>query len=432
MILTAPQYFVERLGATPTRAGELLAICSSVNLPGTLLTGVVEQWMASRGMTLLRIRRLMSGSAALICSVSAIFYALATTPLQGTITFFSYTVGHCFHESGIFPFFLELGGPDAALLSSFCNSTANIPGVLVPVVVLFLRKLTGSWLPHFAMAAGLQLISAAWWVRSSSVRPARELLALQRGPRIRPPANADPGVDEAMEFRVLGKTGFRVSAVSMGCWQIGGAYSGADATASHKQALNAFLDQGGNFLDTANVYGGDYGTDRFGWSESTIRLVLAERKAAGKDAGRRIFIATKAGRAPPGGYDHGPDRYTYESLSASVRASAERLAVNRIDLLQLHCPPTSVLRGTVAFEALRRLKREGRIEHWGVSVETVEEAYLAIRQPDCATVQVNTTAWDLCHWVGSQTVCGCCVADHLQHAQAQAGDFRVPRCRQGR
>ena len=61
MILTAPQYFVERLGATPTRAGELLAICSSVNLPGTLLTGVVEQWMASRGMALLRIRRLMSG-----------------------------------------------------------------------------------------------------------------------------------------------------------------------------------------------------------------------------------------------------------------------------------------------------------------------------------------------------------------------------------
>ena len=326
----------------------------------------------------------------------------------------------------------KLGGPDAALLSSFCNSTANIPGVLVPVVVLFIRKLTGSWLPHFAMAAGLQLISAAWWVRSSSVRPARELLALQRGPHLRPPANADPGVDEAMEFRVLGKTGFRVSAVSMGCWQIGGAYSGADATASHKQALNAFLDQGGNFLDTANVYGGDYGTDRFGWSESTIRLVLAERKAAGKDAGRRIFVATKAGRAPPGGYDHGPDRYTYESLSASVRASAERLAVNRIDLLQLHCPPTSVLRGTVAFEALRRLKREGRIEHWGVSVETVEEGYLAIRQPDCATVQVNTTTWDLWHWVGSQTVCGCCVADHLQHAQAQAGDIRVPRCRQGR
>ena len=99
---------------------------------------------------------------------------------------------------------------------------------------------------------------------------------------------------------------------SLGCWQIGGCWSSGDETAVHKQAVNAYLDQGGNFLDTANVYGGDYGTDKFGWSEKTIREVLAERKAAGKDEGRRIYIATKAGRAPPGGAR--PVSYTHLTL----------------------------------------------------------------------------------------------------------------------
>jgi len=155
-----------------------------------------------------------------------------------------------------------------------------------------------------------------------------------------------------------------------------------------RATLNAYLDSGANFLDTANVYGGDNGTDKFGWSETTIKHVLAQRKAAGKDVGRRIYIATKAGRAPPGGDAHGPERYTYESLAASAAASAERLGVETIDLLQLHCPPTDVLRGDSVFEALRRLQAEGKILHWGVSVETVEEAMLAIAQPDCATVQI--------------------------------------------
>lgn len=134
--------------------------------------------------------------------------------------------------------------------------------------------------------------------------------------------------------------------------------------------------------------GGEYGTERFGWSESTIRKVLEERKAAGKT--ERIYVATKAGRAPtkaaPG--EHGPERYTYEALSESLAESAGRLGVETVDLLQLHCPPTEVLAGSGAYDAMRRLKEEGRILHWGVSVETVEEAMLAISQPDCASVQI--------------------------------------------
>jgi len=116
--------------------------------------------------------------------------------------------------------------------------------------------------------------------------------------------------------------------------------------------------------------------------------VLSERTAQGKTG--RVYVCTKAGRAPteaaPG--DHGPERYTYEALSQSVAGSAARLGVAQIDLLQLHCPPTSVLADSVAYDALRKLRSEGRIMHWGVSVETVEEAMLAIAQPDCATVQI--------------------------------------------
>ena len=82
---------------------------------------------------------------------------------------------------------------------------------------------------------------------------------------------------------MAGKTGYEVAVTSLGCWQIGGCWSSGDETAVHKQAVNAYLDQGGNFLDTANVYGGDYGTDKFGWSEKTIREVL---RASGGSAHR--------------------------------------------------------------------------------------------------------------------------------------------------
>ena len=192
-----------------------------------------------------------------------------------------------------------------------------------------------------------------------------------------------------MEFRKLGKTGFDVCTVGMGCWQVGGCWSSADDTAAHMAALHAYLDSGANLLDTANVYGGDYGSERFGWSEKTIRKVLEERRAAGKT--QRIYVATKAGRAPtkaaPG--EHGPERYTYAALAESLAESAARLGVETVDLLQLHCPPTEVLAADSAvYDALRRLKSEGKILHWGVSVETVEEAMLAIAQPDCATIQI--------------------------------------------
>jgi MFS family permease len=145
MVLLAPQYFTDKLGCTANRAGELLALCNSVNLPGTLVTGAVEQWMTSQGVALVTIRRLMSGGAALVCSASAVCYGLARTPLQGTLAYGAYTVGHLFHASGIFPYFIELGGPDTALLSSVCATLANIPGLIVPPLGLWLQARTGRY-----------------------------------------------------------------------------------------------------------------------------------------------------------------------------------------------------------------------------------------------------------------------------------------------
>ena len=98
------------------------------------------------------------------------------------------------------------------------------------------------------------------------------------------------------EKRTLGKTGFEVSTVGVGCWQLGGCWTSSDDTAAHKLALHAYLDAGANLLDTANVYGGDPGTPTFGWSEKTIGEVLQERKAAGNTD--RVYVCTKAGRAP--------------------------------------------------------------------------------------------------------------------------------------
>jgi aryl-alcohol dehydrogenase-like predicted oxidoreductase len=185
--------------------------------------------------------------------------------------------------------------------------------------------------------------------------------------------------------RRLGSTGFEISPVSLGCWQIGGAWGGADDSDAHHAALNRYLDLGGNFLDTADGYGGPLGTPEFGQSEQTIRQVLAERSAAGHT--ERVYVATKVGRGcewPPSDLRC----WTLESLTNSVDGCRERLGVETLDLVQLHCPPTMVLKDGEVFAHCRALVASGKIQNWGVSVETVEEAFLCIAQSDCAAVQI--------------------------------------------
>jgi aryl-alcohol dehydrogenase-like predicted oxidoreductase len=178
-----------------------------------------------------------------------------------------------------------------------------------------------------------------------------------------------------VEDRVLGRTGRQVSVVGLGCWQLGadwGRVDDADALA----VLHAAVDAGVTFLDTADVYGD-------GRSEQLIARFLAER-----DAG--VTVATKCGRrADP----HVPESFTPENLRAWTDRSRANLRVDRLDLVQLHCPPTPVFSSDEVFDALDELVAEGNLAAYGVSVETCDEALTAIARPNVASVQIILNAF---------------------------------------
>ncbi|MEI3850551.1 MULTISPECIES: aldo/keto reductase [Ensifer] len=174
-----------------------------------------------------------------------------------------------------------------------------------------------------------------------------------------------------MKTRVLGKTGATISEIGFGAWQIGGSW-GDVSEADGKRALNAALDAGVTFVDTADVYGD-------GRSEKIIAAVLKER------GGDKPFVATKAGRRLS---PHVAEGYTGENIEAFIDRSLANLGVETLDLVQLHCPPTEVYYRPELFGALDRLVAKGKIRHYGVSVEKVEEALKAIEYPGVATVQI--------------------------------------------
>ena len=163
----------------------------------------------------------------------------------------------------------------------------------------------------------------------------------------------------------------RISEISLGTWAIGGEW-GTVSDAEAYATLNRAVDLGVNFLDTADVYGD-------GHSEKLIGRLLKERPS------EEIFVATKAGRR----LDlHTAEGYNYENLSRFAERSLKNLGVEAIDLLQLHCPPTDAYRQDETFEALDRLQEAGKLKNYGVSVEKVEEARLALGYPGVKTVQI--------------------------------------------
>jgi len=173
-----------------------------------------------------------------------------------------------------------------------------------------------------------------------------------------------------MNYRELGRTGWQVSEVSFGAWAIGSAWGQVDDRESIA-ALHRAIDLGVNFIDTADVYGD-------GHSERLIAQVLKERSEV-------VRVATKAGRRLD---PHVADGYTAENLARFVERSLKNLDTEAIDLLQLHCPPTEVYYRPEVFEALDDLVKAGKILHYGVSVEKVEEALKAIEYPNVKTVQI--------------------------------------------
>lgn len=173
-----------------------------------------------------------------------------------------------------------------------------------------------------------------------------------------------------MNYRTFGSIGWEVSEISFGGWAIGadwGDVSEEDAL----DALNAAIDQGVNFIDTADVYGD-------GRSERLISRILKERS-------EQVYVASKAGRRLD---PHVAEGYNRENLTAFVERSLQNLEVEALDLVQLHCPPTQAYYNPEVFGVLDDLVQAGKVKHYGVSVEKVEEAIKAIQFPNVQSVQI--------------------------------------------
>jgi aryl-alcohol dehydrogenase-like predicted oxidoreductase len=173
-----------------------------------------------------------------------------------------------------------------------------------------------------------------------------------------------------MQYRELGRTGWKVSTVSFGAWAIGGAWGEVDDKES-LAALDRAVDLGVNFIDTADVYGD-------GRSE---RLVSELRRRRSET----IYVATKAGRRLN---PHTNEGYNRENLTAFIERSLKNLATDAIDLLQLHCPPNEVYYRPEVFEVLEDLVKAGKLRHYGVSVKSPEEGIKAMDYPNLQSVQI--------------------------------------------
>jgi aryl-alcohol dehydrogenase-like predicted oxidoreductase len=178
-----------------------------------------------------------------------------------------------------------------------------------------------------------------------------------------------------MQYRELGRTGWKVSEISFGCWAIGGTWGPVEDTES-LAALHRAVEIGVNFFDTADVYGD-------GRSERLLAKLRREHSET-------IHIATKAGRRLN---PHTPEGYNRKNLTAFVERSISNLDTEALDLLQLHCPPVQVYYMPEVFGVLDDLVKAGKIRYYGVSVEKVEDALKAIEYPNVQTVQIIFNMW---------------------------------------
>ena len=173
-----------------------------------------------------------------------------------------------------------------------------------------------------------------------------------------------------MQYRTLGRTGWKVSTISFGAWAIGGSW-GSVEDAESLAALNKAVDLGVNFFDTADVYG-----------DGRSERLLAQLKKSRRE---QVLIATKAGRRLD---PHISSGYNRQNLTAFIERSLKNLETETLDLVQLHCPPTEVYYRPEVFGVLDDLTQAGKIRNYGVSVEKVEEALKAIEYPGVQSVQI--------------------------------------------
>lgn len=173
-----------------------------------------------------------------------------------------------------------------------------------------------------------------------------------------------------MNYRQLGSTDMKVSEISFGTWAIGGDWGTVDDAVSLK-ALETAMDNGVNFFDTADVYGS-------GHSEELLAKAI-------KGKTQNIYIATKFCRK---GDIYDPANYSEAIVRQYCEDSLRRLQRDAIDLYQIHCPSFDILKQGAVFEVLDKLKAEGKIRYYGVSVESVEEGLFCMEQPNVSALQV--------------------------------------------
>ena len=174
-----------------------------------------------------------------------------------------------------------------------------------------------------------------------------------------------------MKYRTLGKTGLNVSEISLRTWQVGGKWGSDFNFRNAEKIINTAIDNGVNFIDTADVY-----SEKL--SEKTVGKVVRSRS-------EDVYIATKCGRQLN---PHNNEAYTSSALRKFVEDSLSNLGIDRIDLIQLHCPPTEVYYRPEIFALFDDLTKEGKIRNYGVSVQTVEEALKAIEFEGVSTIQI--------------------------------------------
>ena len=174
-----------------------------------------------------------------------------------------------------------------------------------------------------------------------------------------------------MNYRKLGKTNFNISEVGLGTWQVGGKWGSPFNDKTADELINTAIDNGVNFIDTADVY-------ENGLSETAVGRVVRSRS-------ERIYVATKCGRHIN---PHLNEGYQPKVLQKFVEDSLRRTGLETLDLIQLHCPPGEVYYRPEIFELFDRLKEQGKIQNLGVSVEKVEEGLKAIEYPNVTTVQI--------------------------------------------
>jgi len=174
-----------------------------------------------------------------------------------------------------------------------------------------------------------------------------------------------------MKKRILGKTGFEISEISLGTWQVGGKWGERFDHTNADKILNTAVDHGVNFIDTADVYGN-------GESEKAVGRLIHARK-------ERIYVATKCGRKLS---PHTDEKYQPDALRKFVEHSLKSMNLETLDLIQLHCPPSETFYRPEVFDLFNTLKKEGKILNLGVSVEKVEEALKAIEYDNVTTIQI--------------------------------------------